>query len=158
MLIVTTKISKKKLLCSAIILCTVIIGGIGIFQSTLDVEATQGILTTAKIKTAEERVEFLSELGLTVEPVPLEVLNVVIPQEFDEVYTAYNELQKDCGYNLEKYKGKEVELFKFRVLDHPSGELEVYVNLLIYKNKVIGGDISSAKLDGFVTGLTAYEE
>ena len=47
-----------------------------------------------KADTAEERLSFLSQFGWEVEEEPAEVKEVVIPEEFDDVYNQYNVIQK----------------------------------------------------------------
>ena len=78
---------------------------------------------------------------------------VQIPREFDAVYEAYNRMQKECGFDLQKYAGKKVELTTFRVTNWPSDE-QVLVDVLVYKKKVIGGAVYTAAVDGFMQGLT----
>lgn len=55
------------------------------------------------VKNNEDRVSFLSSFGWTVDSEPYEVVEVVIPSEFDEVYKNYNELQEEQGYDLRDY-------------------------------------------------------
>ena len=80
---------------------------------------------------------------------------VLIPDEFDEVFERYNKIQKEAGMDLSPYHGKRVKCWTYRVLNIPD-QGEVMANLYVYKNKIIGGDISSARLDGFMHGLVPY--
>jgi hypothetical protein len=48
---------------------------------------------------------------------------------------------------LQNYRGKTVTLYTYNI------DNESVVNLLIYKHKLIGGDISSLKIDGKMTAL-----
>jgi len=105
------------------------------------------------IETNEDRIEFLKKYGWEVESEPREIAEVDIPVNFDAVYEKYNQLQIGEGLDLEKYKGKSVKRYTYLVSNYEY-EGTVLANLLIYKNRVIGGDICSAKLDGFVHGLT----
>lgn len=106
-----------------------------------------------KIKTEEDVVKFLSQFGWTVEASPTEVKTVTIPAEFDKVFAAYNEMQKEQGLNLSKYKNKEVTRYTFAVTNYEGYEGRVLANVLVYRNRVIGGDICSADLSGFVHGF-----
>lgn len=108
------------------------------------------------IKTNEDRVTFLSRFGWTVEDTPILEEDVTIPADFDSVFAAYNELQKTQGLDLSKYKRKSVKHYRYKLTNHPSGDT-VYANLLIYRGKVIGGDISSASMNGFVYGFRGEE-
>lgn len=106
-----------------------------------------------KIKTTADAVTFLTQFGWEVESEPIEVKTVTIPSEFDKVFSAYNELQKELGLNLTKYKGKEVTRYTFSVKNYPDYQGTVYANVLVYRNRVIGGDICSADVSGFVHGF-----
>ncbi len=106
-----------------------------------------------KVKSAEDAVEFLSQFGWEVTAAPVEVKTVTLPAEFDKVFSAYNELQKEQGLNLSKYKNKDVTRYTFSVTNYPDYEGTVYANVLVYRNRVIGGDICSADVSGFVHGF-----
>ena len=106
-------------------------------------------------KDDQQRIAFLTDLGYTVDSEAPSVREVLIPDEFDDVFQQYNELQKDAGMDLEPYHGKRVKCWTYKILNVP-GEGEVRANLYVYKDKIIGGDISSTALDGFMHGLTTY--
>ena len=106
-----------------------------------------------KIRTSEDAASFLSQFGWTVGAEPTEVKTVTIPREFDKVFSAYNELQKEQGLNLSKYKGKEVTRYTFSLTNYPEYTGTVYANVLVYRNRVIGGDICSADIGGFLHGF-----
>lgn len=106
-----------------------------------------------KIKTAEDAAHFLSQFGWNVEATPVETRTVTIPAEFDKIFASYNELQKEQGLNLTKYQGKDVTRYTFAVTNYPNFEGTVYANVLVYRNRVIGGDVCSADVSGFVHGF-----
>lgn len=106
-----------------------------------------------KIKTNEDRVGFLTALGWKVAEKPLEEVAVTIPDEFDAVFLEYNNLQKEIGLDLSRYKRKDVMRYTYQVENYPDYQGVVYANVLVYKNKVIGGDVCSADVNGFVTSL-----
>ena len=80
----------------------------------------------------------LLEKGIAVSGEDPEISNIRIPEEFDNVYLQYNDLQKAAGYSIEDYKGENAVLFTYRLSDSVSGS----VNVIVYKNRIIGGDIS----------------
>ena len=84
---------------------------------------------------------------------PISVEELVIPEEFDDTYTQYLELQSSQGFDLEKYAGKRVKRYTYAITNYPTGEEGVQAGLLIYKNTVIGGDVLSSQLGGFIHGL-----
>lgn len=105
--------------------------------------------------TEEERQNFAKQLGFTVLSEPENVSDVIIPQEFDEVYTQYNELQKQAELDLEPYKGCTVKKWTYIITDYPEYENQtcIRLNLLVYKGKIIGGDVCNIELDGFMLPL-----
>lgn len=106
-----------------------------------------------KAETAEERLAFLSQFGWEVDEEPAEVKEVIIPQEFDDVYNQYNIIQKEQNLDLEKYKGARVKCWSYNVKNYPGYENSTGVikaNMLIFDGVVIGGDISSTALSGFM--------
>lgn len=105
------------------------------------------------IKTNEERVAFFTQFGWAVDTNPIEEKKVTIPSEFDKVFVGYNDLQKQQGLDLSKYKNKDVTRYTYKVTNYPDYEGTVYGNILVYRGKVIGGDICSADVDGFVTSF-----
>ncbi|MCL2086059.1 MAG: DUF4830 domain-containing protein [Oscillospiraceae bacterium] len=112
-----------------------------------------GLSSGGNIKEPRDVVEYLSNLGWEVNPEPTEVKFVEIPGVFSEVYENYNEIQKTNGYDLSRHKAKTAERYTFEVLNFP-GKTGVFANVLVINEKVVGGDICSYALDGFMVGLT----
>ena len=106
-----------------------------------------------KVKTPEAAANFLAQFGWEVESVPIEETVVTIPGEFDKIFAAYNELQKSQGLNLTKYRGKDVTRYTFAVKNYEGYEGTVWANVLVHRGRVIGGDICSADVSGFVHGF-----
>lgn len=107
-----------------------------------------------RIRDAGDRVQFLSQFGYVVDETPVEECEVLIPKEFDRVFAAYNELQKSEGLDLSRYKGKKMMRYTYNVTNYEGYNDPVYANILVYKNKVVGGDVCSADPNGFAHGLT----
>ena len=106
-----------------------------------------------KIKTEEDRVEFLRQFGWEVKGEPVKVVEVTIPSEFDKVFTGYNEIQKRQGLDLSEYKKKKVTRYTYEITNYEGAEGVVYANILVYRNRVIGGDVCSADTTGFIHGF-----
>ena len=120
------------------------------------IEASAQTLTPSdfkNVKTNEDRIDFLKKYGWDVQSEPREIAEVDIPSKFNRIYEQYNQLQIGEGLDLEKYKGKSVKRYTYLVINYEY-DGTVFANLLIYNDRVIGGDISSAKADGFVHGLS----
>lgn len=120
--------------------------------------ATVSDVSYNKIYENSDRLAFIEQFGWEVDATPLEAVEVAIPEEFDKVYLGYNEMQKEQGLGLTKYKGKTVTRYTYNVTNYPDYTGDVYISLLVYKNKVIGGDVCSADVGGFVHGFEAPEE
>ena len=106
-----------------------------------------------KIKTNDDRIDFLEQFGWTVAEIAVDEQKVKIPETFDKIMLSYNEFQRQMGLDLAKYKGKEVMRYTYEVTNYPEYEGRVYANLIVYRNKVIGGDICSADAQGFLQGF-----
>ncbi len=103
-----------------------------------------------KVKDNDGRVRFLEQFGWEVDPEPTEEVTIRIPSEFDRVLTSYNELQKQQGLDLSKYRGKEVTRYTYNVKNYPSYTGAVTANVIVFKNRVIGGDVCSSDVSGFI--------
>lgn len=101
----------------------------------------------------QEMIDYLESIGYTVAPEAILIESIIIPETFDDEYTAYNEMQKPAGFDLKKYAGKTAEKFTFKVLNYDIKDADVVANLLIYEKQIIGGDVSSTELGGFCNGL-----
>lgn len=104
--------------------------------------------------TKSQRISFLKSLGVSADEKSETLKAVTVPTEFHSVYKRYNELQKKAGYDLFEYKGAKATLYTYTV---QGGEIGYCANLLVYKNRIIGGDISSASLDGEMLPLKKEE-
>ena len=109
-----------------------------------------------KVKTNEDRVEFLKQFGWEVDPEISEEVTLKIPAEFDKVMNTYNELQKKQGLDLTPYKGVRVKSWSYEILNYPGYENTdglIRGNLLTYNGVVIACDICNISLDGFMETL-----
>lgn len=104
-------------------------------------------------KDNNERINFLNQFDLKVSPEPIEETEINIPSQFNKVYEKYNAIQKGNGLDLEKYKGKTCTKYTYKILNYNGEKGEVRANLLILDGRVIGGDICSLDLDGFMHGF-----
>lgn len=105
------------------------------------------------IRTAEDRIRFLNGFGWEVAQGEPETAEVTVPARFDKVYESYNDLQKAQGLDLTRYRGKKIMRYTYRIVNYPGYDGSVLASLLIYKNRIIGGDICSAEPSGFLHGF-----
>lgn len=160
MFIVTAKLTKARAAAIgvgliALIAVIVLLASGGKEKDADPAAAAQKDVSFKNIRDNDSRIAFLGAFGWETAEQPSSIEEVVIPKTFGEVYAQYNELQKTQGLDLEKYAGKTVRRYTYEVLNYPGADDTVYADLLIYKNRVIGADICSAKLAGFMHGLIA---
>ena len=106
-----------------------------------------------KVRSEDDAEKFLAQFGWIVDATPIDVTQVTMPDEFDKIFSAYNEIQKRQGLDLLKYKRKKLTRYTFEVTNYSGYEGRVLANVLVYRGKVVGGDICSADVDGFVHGF-----
>ena len=105
------------------------------------------------IRTEADVENFLSQFGWKVDASTLTSAAVTVPAEFDAVFAAYNEIQKRQGLDLSGYKKKEVMRYTYVVSNYDGYDGKVYATVLVYRKHVIGGDICSADVSGFLHGF-----
>lgn len=106
-----------------------------------------------KIKSNEDRINFIKQFGWEVEAQAIKEQQVLIPAEFDKIFAEYNEIQRRQGLDLSSFKRKNVMRYTYAITNYPGYEGEVYINILVYRNNVIGGDVCSADVNGFIHGF-----
>ncbi|MCD7845314.1 MAG: DUF4830 domain-containing protein [Oscillospiraceae bacterium] len=111
------------------------------------------VLSAQVVSTPEERAAFLRECGWEVDIQSEQTQTIHIPETFSDVYQSYNDLQLQQGYDLRPYAGLDCTLYTYTVTNYPDQGQTVLVNLCVYKNRVIGGDVHSTNLNGFMIGL-----
>ena len=158
MVVYTTKVTRRKLvsviLVACIAVCSVVVAVRNQSENTVSVlDAQTAALGERALKTNEDRTALLKECGWEIEEEPVEFIEVRIPDKFDGVYGQYNEIQKRQGLDLEKYSGKRVMRYTYKISNHPSGESGVVANIIVYKNKLIAADVCSPQMNGFMHGL-----
>ena len=135
------------ILLGLLMVCGLVIGASG---ESVSVISTATEINYGGIKTKEDRISFMENFGVEVDPESEESTAFRMPEDFDRVILGYNELQKKQGLDLSKYKNKRVTRYTYRV----NGEEDCYANLFVYRGKIVACDVSSASPDGFVLPLT----
>lgn len=133
------------------ILFLILVGLVLILWGRLIMDEFIANAATCGLYTTEDRVRCAESFGWQVDPTGETWENVYIPLEFDDVYNRYNRLQRMCGFDLYKYRGKGVVRYTFRVLNFPEAEAaDVFINILVYDGSMIGGDCMTTAIDGFM--------
>ena len=150
MMVMTAKVDIKKIVMALAAVAGVIILLILLLSGGKDSTPT----AAPSVAGNDGRVQFLQSLGWEVSQSPTESGQVRIPQEQNEVFSRYNELQKSAGYDLMQYAGKTVMRYVYKVNNFPEATEPVYATLLVYKNQIIGGDITNTAANGTMQSLT----
>ena len=143
MLVMTAKVNKKKI---AIVLAIVAVAVVGLMILLGGNDSSPTVSTG--VTNNDARVAFLKSFGWDVTTSPVESGQVRIPEQTNEVFDRYNALQKSMGYDLTNYGGKAVMRYVYKINNYPGATEPVYATLLIYKNQIIGGDITDTSAKG----------
>ena len=103
--------------------------------------------------TEEQRQAYLSDLGWSVNSMPVETLDLQLPQALNEGWMEYAKLQEKQNLPFADYAGQTVRRFTYTVTNYPGIPQGVQVNLYVCDDQLIGGDIISLGENGFQTGL-----
>lgn len=155
MFVFTARVSKKHIT-AALLAIIVIVAAVLLFTQRGE-SADAAAVRSSVAKTNEDRVSFLNSLGWIVSDEPIEEQTVVIPKDFSEVYAEYNKLQQSQGFDLTKYAGREAVRYTYAVKNYPTGEENIVADMIVYRGRVIAGDVQSASLGGFMAPLSFPE-
>ncbi len=148
----TVKLFSVIALTLVLLVTAVIFGGGETAMASADGEINFG-----GMKTNEDRVSFIESFGVKVEKDPIEEEAFTLPKNFDRIISGYNELQKKQNLDITKYQNKRITRYTYKVINYDH-DGDVYVNLFVYRSKIVACDISSASPTGFVTPLTLVEK
>lgn len=153
MMFMTAKVDLKKILFVIGLIALVIIGAIWLLGDTDDAAAT-AVLGAAN---NDQRVKYLRDFGWDVTNTPVETGQVKIPEESSEAFDRYCLLQKSNGFDLAPYAGKNVMRYVYQINNYPGATEPVYATLLVYKNQIIGGDVTDTAAKGKISGFQMPE-
>lgn len=106
------------------------------------------------IRTETDRRNFLSAFGHKTTGDAQSTVEYALPATLDAVLLGYNEVQKEQGFDLSKYTGKTVMRYTYEIENYEGYEGKVYANLITYRDRVIGADLTGAgEGKGFVKPL-----
>lgn len=149
MVVMTAKVNKKRILLvlgaliALIVLLCMITGG----------KEDSAQAEPVSLRTNDARVQYLEDCGWDVVVSPVKTQQVLIPTDSSEVFGRYNALQISQGFDLTKYAGKTVMQYVYEIENYPNASDPVYATLLLYDNRVIGGDVTDTSAGGVVQGL-----
>ena len=150
MFVLSVKMSRRRLV--SLLLCVGVM--VLILVAAFLWPASRETVSTVPAADGAARVAFLKQLGYEVDPVYNEVHEVLIPEEFDEVFAAYNDMQAAADMDLTPYAGKRLKCWSYRILNSGNAE-ETIAHLYVWQDTIVGGDISESVMNGKSTALIA---
>ena len=148
MMVMTARVNMKKTIILLVAVAAIIIAMI------MAVGGSDAQTTSAPALTGNDaRVKFLKDFGWEIENSPVESSQVRIPEQVTEVFDRYNQLQKSQGYDLSKLADKNAMRYVYKVSNYPGATDPVYATLLIYKQQIVGGDVTDTSAKGKVQGF-----
>lgn len=143
MFIVTARVPRKKLLAGAVsVLCCCLVVATALVL-TLGGRAVTTSAEASNVRSNEDRIAYLNELGWQVSEQPVMTEELLVPETFEESYDEYLALQAQQGFDLTKYTGKRIKRYTYNITNYPDSTVEVQAALLVCKNKVIGGQLQA---------------
>ena len=149
MMVMTAKVDKKKIAVIAVAVVGVILAIILLLSGGKNAAETAAPTVSGN----DSRIAFLKEKGWDVTDTAVQSGQVRIPDKQSEVFDRYNALQKSQGYDLSQYAGKTVMRYVYQINNFPGATDPVYATMLVYKNQIIGGDVTNTAVKGQIQGF-----
>ena len=144
MMVMTAKVNLKKVMIALAAVAALIVALILLLGGGGDSAETSAPTASSN----DGRVKFLTDLGWDV---------TTSPTASSDVFERYNALQKSQGYDLSEYAGKKVMRYVYKINNYPGATEPVYATLLVYKNQIIGGDVTDTAAQGKIRGFKMPE-
>lgn len=153
MKVMTVKMSPKTVF-GLILVVTGIVVVLITFLSN-HVEPSQSASSSVTCASSADGVKYLNSLGWETGASNEKVITV--PQQWNDVYQNYNEIQLEQGYDLTPYKGKNVTLYTYEIKNYDGYTEGIVADLLVCDGNLIGGDICNTSAEnGFMHGLDKH--
>ena len=105
------------------------------------------------LRSTEGRCAYLAALGFRADPASEELRGVSVPARFDAILEDYNALQLSQGWDLRAAAGKTCLCCSYDLVAYPDWDGRVIAVLYLFRGRVIGGDVHTAAVDGFMRPL-----
>ena len=147
MVVMTAKLSKKKLLGALAAIVALIVLLSCCIKGGGDTAGTDAAMEN------DDRIAFLSSFGYTVNGTPTETQQIRIPDEASEVFDRYNALQQSQGYDLSQYAGQTVTRYVYQLENYDDTGTPWFATILVHNGEIIGGDVASSEPGGTMHGF-----
>lgn len=116
-------------------------------------EKSQSVSAVISASTDEERRNYLATFGWETDK-EFEEKELTIPESWNQVYSDYNEVQMNQGFDLSDYKGKKVTLYTYTINNYKNQKQGIVADMLVCDGMLIGGDICNTSAEnGFLVGF-----
>lgn len=116
-------------------------------------EKSQSVSAVISASTDEERRNYLATFGWETDK-EFEEKELTIPESWNQVYSDYNEVQMNQGFDLSDYKGKKVTLYTYTINNYKNQKQGIVADMLVCDGILIGGDICNTSAEnGFLVGF-----
>ena len=116
--------------------------GMTIFYTAEEPVLSGGEVRYDGIYTETDRRDFIASVGYRATGDAKSTVEYTMPATLDAVLLGYNELQKEQGFDLAKYTGKTLTRYTYE-LEGEEGEEKQYATLLVFRDRVVGAELSS---------------
>ncbi|MDR1674705.1 MAG: DUF4830 domain-containing protein [Oscillospiraceae bacterium] len=100
------------------------------------------------------RISYINLKGYDVDTENYTVQKVTVPEDWNQVYREYNEVQKHQGFDLSDYKGQEVTVYTYNILNHSDKHMKAVLILTNEDSFLIGANIYSAAVRDSVKAIS----
>lgn len=153
MFIWSTRLSKKKLILGGVLVVCVL-AAVLCLPALLGEDEAPAALPG---ETNAQRVEYLRNCGWEVVEEPVETFQFLLPEELEEPYLSYNDLQLSQGFDLRPYCGRQLARYTYTLTNYPDRPEGVQVNLYICDGQIVAGDVFCPGAGGFQEALQAAQ-
>lgn len=153
MIILTARLPKPKFAFG--VACATMVGSAFLVFGLMKQPFETAMSNHAISRQQNPHITYLESWGWQVDEIPLSTQTLLIPSPLGAQYEEYLQLQSGQGFpSLLDYQGKIVDRYTYLVTNYPSGQEGVQVNLLVYDEEIIAGEVLSPEINGFLHGLT----
>ena len=144
------KLTKRRAVALLLMLGVILSAAVVLCSSPRSLLSTGDMLDVSQLKGREK---YLASYGWELDPDSEEEHCVLLPKTFEGAVREYADMQTDQGYDFAFYSGLECRQFTYEVTNYDGCDGTVYAVLYVKGTRVIGGDIHSAEINGFMHGI-----
>ena len=144
------KLTKSRAVALLLMIGIILSAAVILCSSPRSLFSTGDMLDASQLKGREK---YLASYGWVIDADSEEEKTVLLPKTFDGAVGEYADMQTKQGYDFASYAGLECRQFTYTVSNYDGCDGTVYATLYVKGTRVIGGDIHSAEINGFMHGI-----